>query len=98
MRDNLFVGVGNPNIFQRACEAPTPQAIAAFCNRWVYRCIPLLTPAARREGFFYQWYLDQVERCHNLIFSSVTRLNALSGRLLDRGRVVGQLYVISRLF
>ncbi len=98
MRDNLFVAVDKPNVFHRACEALTPQTIAAFCNRWVYRCIPLLTPAARREGFTYQWYLDQVERCHNLIFATATRLNALFGQLLDRGRVVGQPHVISRLF
>jgi hypothetical protein len=98
MRDNLFVQVDDPQIFSLACAALTPSAIAAFCNRWVYRCIPVLTPAARRAGFTYQWYLDQVERCHNLIFSSADRLNALFGRLLDRGRAIGQPHVISRLF
>ena len=98
MRDNLFVQVDNPQIFQEACEALTPQAIAAFCNRWVYRCSPLFPPKVRREGFAYQWYLDQVERCHNLIFAATERLNALFGRLLDRGRAIGQPHIISRLF
>jgi hypothetical protein len=82
-RDNLFVEVGN---------------VKAFCERWVYRCIPLFTPAAREDGFRYSWYLDQVERCHNLIFRSSDRLNALFGRLLDSGRAIGQPHVISRLF
>ena len=98
MRDNLFVQVDDPQIFSLACAALTPSAIAAFCNRWVYRCIPVLTPAGGATGFTYQWYLDQVERCHNLIFSSADRLNALFGRLLDRGRAIGQPHIISRLF
>jgi hypothetical protein len=98
MRDNLFVQVDNPRVLQRACKALTPQAIGDFCNRWVYRCIPLFPPQARCEGFAYQWYLDQVERCHNLIFASTERLNALFGRLLDLGPAIGQPQIISRLF
>src|SRR5262249_9049961 len=98
MRDHLFVQVDNPQVFQRACKALTPQAIAAFCHRWVYRCIPVFTSEARREGFAYQGYLDQIERCHNLIFASTERLNAFFARLLARGRALGQPQIISRLF
>jgi len=97
-RDNLFVEVGDVKVFQKACAALTAEAIEAFCERWVYRCIPLFTLAARAGGYRYSWYLDQVERCHNLIFRSSARLNALFGRLLDSGRAVGQPHVISRLF
>jgi hypothetical protein len=97
-RDNLFVEVGNVKAFHKACAALTAQAIEAFCDRWVYRCIPLFCPASREDGYRYSWYLDQVERCHNLIFRSTDRLNALFGRLLDTGRAIGQPHVISRLF
>jgi hypothetical protein len=34
-----------------------------------------LTPAARNDGYRYPWYLDQIERCHNLFFRSKERLN-----------------------
>jgi hypothetical protein len=98
MRDNLFVQVADPKAFQRACEALTPEAIERFANHWVYRCINLFSPAARQAGFHYQWYIDQVEWCHNLIFSSEERLNTLFGRLLDSGRAIGQPHVLSRLF
>jgi hypothetical protein len=64
----------------------------------VYRCINLFPPSARRKGFRYQWFNDQVERCHNLLFSWSDRLNALVARLLDSGRAIGQPHVISRLF
>jgi hypothetical protein len=64
----------------------------------VYRCINLFPPSARRKGFRYQWYIDQVERCHNLLFSCSDRLNALFARLLDSGQAIGQPHVISRLF
>ena len=97
-RDNLFVAVGNVAAFHKACAALTAEAIEAFCERWVYRCIPLFTPAARNDGYRYSWYLDQIERCHNLIFRSQDRLNALFGRLLDSGRAIGQPHIISRLF
>lgn len=98
MRDNLFVAVDDMPTFRRAVAALTHQAIAHFCDHWVYRCINLFPLATRRKGFHYQWYLDQVERCHNLLFSSQDRLNALFARLLDTGRAIGQPHVISRLF
>ncbi len=98
MRDNLFVAVGDEKVFRRALAALTHHAIERFCDRWVYRCINLFPAKARREGFAYQWYLDQVERCHNLIFREGDRLSALFGRLLDTGRAIGQPHVISRLF
>jgi hypothetical protein len=97
-RDNLFVAVGNAKVFQQCCQALTASTIERFCNRWVYQCISLFTPAARQDGFRYQWYLDQVERCHNAIFRSADRLNAYFGRLLDLGRSIGQPHVIARLF
>jgi hypothetical protein len=97
-RDNLFVAVDDHRAFQRALASLTHQAIARFCDRWVYRCIHLFPPQARRQGFRYQWFLDQVEYCHNMIFRRRHRLDALFGRLLDRGREVGQPHVISRLF
>jgi hypothetical protein len=98
MRDNLFVSVDDMAAFRRAVAALTHQAVARFCDHWVYRCINLFPPSARRKGFRYQWYIDQVERCHNLLFSSSDRLNALFARLLDNGRSIGQPHVISRLF
>jgi hypothetical protein len=98
MRDNLFVEVDDAKAFHKACAALTAQAIEKFCDRWVYRCLGLLTPAMRDDGYRYSWYLDQVERCHNLIFRDSARLNALFGRLLDVGRAIGQPHVISRLF
>jgi hypothetical protein len=97
-RDNLFVSVHDVAAFRRACTALTHQAITRFCDQWVYRCINLFPPSARRNGFCYDWFLDQVERCHNVIFSSPDRLNALFGRLLDSGRAIGQPHVIARLF
>jgi hypothetical protein len=60
-RDNLFVAVDDHRAFQRALASLTHQAIARFCDRWVYRCIHLFPPQARRQGFRYQWFLDQVE-------------------------------------
>jgi hypothetical protein len=98
MRDNLFVEVGDAKVFAQACAALTAQAIEGFCDRWVYRCVPLFTPKARADNYRYAWYLDQIERCHNLIFRSADRLNALFGRLLDTGRAIGQPHVIARLF
>ena len=98
MRDNLFVEVGNTKVFQQACDALTASAIEDFCDRWVYRFVPLFTRKVREDNYRYAWYLDQVERCHNLIFRSVERLNPLFGRLLDLGRAIGQPHVIARLF
>lgn len=98
MRDNLFVAVDDTKVFRRAIAAFTPRAIERFCHGWVYDWIPLFPRRAQRRGFHYRWFLDQVEYSHNLIFRHSDRLNALFGRLLDRGRAIGQPHVIARLF
>lgn len=98
MRDNMFVSVDDERVFGRVIKALTPQAIERFCNRWIYELTPLFPARARKAGFQYQWFLDQVECSHNLIFSEADRLTSLFGRLLDRGRAIGQPHVIARLF
>jgi hypothetical protein len=97
-RDNMFVGVDDVRAFQRAVSALTPRAIERFCNKWVYEVTDCFPSKARQRGFYYRWFLDQVEYSHNLIFHKSDRLNALFGRLLDRGRQIGQPHVIARLF
>jgi hypothetical protein len=98
MRDNMFVAVEDEKTFRRGIAALTPRAIERFCNRWVYEVTDWFPPRARRRGFYYRWFLDQVEYSHNLIFHDSDRLNALFGRLLDLGRAIGQPHVIARLF
>ena len=98
MRDNMFVAVEDQKVFHRALAALTPRAIERFCDYWVYEVTDWFPSRARRRGFFYRWFLDQVEYSHNLIFRDSDRLNALFGRLLDLGRAIGQPHVIARLF
>ena len=98
MRDNMFVQVDEEKAFRRAIAALTPRAIERFANRWVYDLTVWFPERARRRGFYYRWFLDQVEYSHNLIFRDPDRLNALFGRLLERGREIGQPHVIARLF
>lgn len=98
MRDNMFVAVSDEKRFRRAIAALTPRAIERFCNSWVYELTTWFPTRARRLGFRYRWFLDQVEYSHNLIFHKEDQLNALFGRLLDRGRQIGQPHVIARLF
>jgi hypothetical protein len=98
MRDNMFVAVEDQKVFRRALAALTPRAIERFCNDWVYEVTDWFPSRARRRGFCYRWFLDQVEYSHNLIFCDGDRMNALFGRLLDLGRAIGQPHVIARLF
>lgn len=98
MRDNMFVAVDDQKIFRRAIAALTPRAIERFCHHWVYEVTDWFPSRARRRGFFYRWFLDQVEYSHNLIFRDSDQLNTLFGRLLDLGRSIGQPHVIARLF
>ena len=97
MRDNMFLAVDDEKRSGRAIATLTSRAIERFCNSWIYELTVWFPPRARRIGFSYRWSLDQVEYSHNLIFHEEDRLNALFGRLLDRGRQIGQPHVISRL-
>jgi hypothetical protein len=98
MCDNMIVAVDDPKAFRRAIRALTPRAIERFCDDWVYQLTVWFPPRAKRQGFRYRWFLDQVEYSHNLIFREKDKLNALFGRLLDRGRQIAQPHVIARLF
>jgi hypothetical protein len=98
MRDNMFVEVQNEKVFRREISALTARAIERFANHWVYHVTVWFPDRARRRGFYYRWFSDQVEYSHNLIFRDPDRLNALFGRLLERGREIGQPHVIARLF
>jgi len=98
MRDNMFVEVENETVFRRAISVLTPRTIERFANRWVYDLTVWFPERARRRGFYDRWFMDQVEYAHNLIFRDPDRLNALFGRLLDRGREIAQPHVIARLF
>ena len=94
----MFVAVENEKAFRRAIAALTPRAIERFADRWVYDLTVWFPNRARRRGFYYRWFLDQVEYSHNLIFRDPDQLNGLFGRLLERGREIGQPHVIAKLF
>jgi len=99
MCDNMIVAVDDPKAFRRAIQALTPRAIERFCDDWVVPTDGLRShhgPSVRASAIV--WFLDQVEYSHNLIFREKDKLNALFGRLLDRGRQIAQPHVIARLF
>jgi len=64
MCDNMFVAVDDPKAFRRAIRALTPRAIERFCDDWVYELTVWFPPRAKRQGFRYRWFLDQVEYSH----------------------------------
>jgi hypothetical protein len=88
-RDNLFVACAQPQRLQELSDAFAPADIIGPVESWLGRLLPFFSDQERQQGFRHQFYLAQVEYCHNLIFGKPAGLHRLFDRLLDANRGMG---------
>ena len=88
-RDNLFVSCANPQRLQELSDAFGPEDILRCVEPWIERLAPFFSPAERDMGFRHQFYMTQMEYCHNLIFHKRAMADRLFDRLMDVNRGLG---------
>jgi hypothetical protein len=88
-RANAFTDCDDPPRLQALADAFGPahlrQALEPLLEQW----LPFFTPAERAQGYQHQWYMAQMEYCHNLVFHERARAARLFDRLLDLNRTIG---------
>jgi hypothetical protein len=88
-RDNLFVACAQPQRLQELSDAFAPADIIGPVETWLGRLLPFFSDDERKQGFRHQFYMAQVEYCHNLIFHKPAGLQRLFDRLMDANRGIG---------
>lgn len=88
-RDNLFVACARPERLQELSDAFAPADILGPVEGWLARLLPYFSDDERQRGFRHQFFLAQVEYCHNLIFRKEAALGRLFDRLMDANRGMG---------
>jgi hypothetical protein len=88
-RDNLFSACDNPERLQQLADAFGPEHIRTAADLWSARLIPYFSEAERQQGFRHDWFMTQMEYCHNLIFDKQAALERLFDRLMDSNRTLG---------
>jgi hypothetical protein len=89
-RDNLFVACAEPQRLQELSDTFAPADIIGAVETWLGRLLPFFSDDERQQGFRHQFYMAQVEYCHNLIFRKPAGLHRLFDRLLDANRGMGR--------
>ena len=88
--DNCFLDCADPRRLQGLADAFSPADIRAVVDGWVSRLLPYFSDQERQQGYRHQWYMAQVEYCHNLLFHKRTALDRMFNRLMDLNREIGR--------
>jgi hypothetical protein len=81
--DNAILDCDEHIILQAIADNLNEQNIRSLCEHWTYRLLPVLTYQERNKcKFHYQWFLDQIEYAHNMVFKSSWSLTKLFHRHL----------------
>ncbi len=96
---NAFLRCRDPQALQHLADSLQPPHLIACAQKWLARFTPFFTARERREaGVQHRLFFAQVEYCDNLIFKRRAALDALSDRLLDANRQIGQPRTLSLIF
>lgn len=88
---NMFLACADPARLQALADALTAGDLERCARKWLRTFTPFFTPTERRQaGCAHRVFFSQVEYCDNLIFHRRAALDALSDRLLDANRTIGQ--------
>jgi hypothetical protein len=86
---NMFLTCSDPARLQTLADSLTPRDLERCGQKWLRLLVPFFTPTERRVCG-HRLFFAQVEYCDNAIFQRRAPLDALSERLLDANRTIGQ--------
>jgi hypothetical protein len=96
---NAFLRCSDPNRLQQLADSLLPYDLITCGQKWLTYLVPFFTARERScARCQHRLFLSQVEYCDNLVFHRRAALDALSQRLLDANRTIGQPNKISVIF
>jgi hypothetical protein len=76
--DNAIIDCADALKLQSIADSLNHKRIQSVCDHWAYHLLPVLTYQERHQSQFqYQWFLDQIEYSHNMVFKDARRLTNL---------------------
>jgi hypothetical protein len=96
---NAFLRCGTPARLQELADSLTTRDLLQCAQRWLAAFTPFFTDKERKQaGCQHRLFFAQVEYCDNLIFHRRAAVDALTQRLLDLNRNIGQPKKITTIF
>jgi hypothetical protein len=96
---NAFVRCSNPGRLQQLADSLLPYDLITCGQKWLTCLVPFFTAKERSSApCQHRLFLSQVEYSDNMVFRRRAALDALSDRLLDANRTIGQPDKISLIF
>lgn len=96
---NAFVRCSNPKRLQQLADALLPYDLITCAQKWLTCLVPFFTAKERAStACQHRLFLSQIEYSDNMVFRRRAALDALSDRLLDANRTIGQPDKISLIF
>ena len=96
---NAFTSCADPEILSEIAASITFRDLSRCGRKWLAQLTPFFTDKERKQaGVEHRLFFSQVEYCDNLIFSRRAAVDALSQRLIDANRTIGQPNKISVIF
>jgi len=86
---NFFLTCSDPARLQALADSLTARDLERCGQKWLRALVPFFTPTERRVCG-HRLFFAQVEYCDNAVFHRRAALDALSERLLDAHRTIGQ--------
>ena len=96
---NAFLKCAHPARLQQLADSLTTQDLLRCGQRWLAAFTPFISDRERKQaGCQHRLFFAQVEYCDNLIFHRRAAVDALTERLLDLNRSLGQPQKITMIF
>jgi len=95
--DNCIVRVEDAVALQELCSRLNDDPLWAFADRWIYKFVPI-EKSEREAGYYYKYFIAQVEYSHNAVFKDESILNELFQEMIDQFRRIGKPDSISQIF
>lgn len=96
--DNCFVEIEDIDKANKIIKSFNDDPVWQFGDRWIYKIVKLFTPKIREKGFYYRYYVKQIEYSNNICFKSKEVLDGLFSRIIDNHRTIGNPDSISNIF
>ena len=81
--DNCFVGISDIDKVNRIIKSFNDDPVWQFADKWIYRIVKLFTPKIREKGYYYRYFMKQIEYSNNICFKSKDILDGLFGNIID---------------
>jgi hypothetical protein len=96
---NAFVRCSDPKRMQQLADSLLPYDLIKCGQKWLNCLVPFFTAKERASiACQHRLFLSQIEYSDNMVFRRRAALDALSDRLLDANRTIGQPDKISLIF